>query len=92
MAKAGPDRWLGDPVRGHFLFFVTVEILWTSYGILWIPMNSVRCCKICSLDFYKEIVPYAKKHNIILLSDLAYAEIYFDQNDFINVLFSLFSP
>ena len=33
------------------------------------------------MDFYREIVPYAKKHNIILLSDLAYAEIYFDQND-----------
>ena len=33
------------------------------------------------VDFYKEIVPYAKKHDIILLSDLAYAEIYFDEND-----------
>ncbi|WP_062229068.1 LL-diaminopimelate aminotransferase [Aureimonas frigidaquae] len=30
------------------------------------------------LDFYREIVAFAKKHEIILLSDLAYAEIYFD--------------
>ena len=37
--------------------------------------------QVVDLDFYKEIVPFAKKHDIILLSDLAYAEIYFDQND-----------
>ena len=30
------------------------------------------------LDFYREIVAFAKKHEIIVLSDLAYAEIYFD--------------
>jgi alanine-synthesizing transaminase len=33
---------------------------------------------IASLDFYKEVVDYARKHDLILLSDLAYAEIYFD--------------
>ena len=33
------------------------------------------------LDFYKEVVAYAKKHEIILLSDLAYAEIYFDEDN-----------
>jgi alanine-synthesizing transaminase len=31
-----------------------------------------------SLDFYRDIVAFAKKNDIILLSDLAYAEIYFD--------------
>ena len=31
------------------------------------------------LDFYKEVVAFAKKHEIFILSDLAYAEIYFDQ-------------
>ncbi|MGI9392095.1 MAG: LL-diaminopimelate aminotransferase [Parvibaculales bacterium] len=31
-----------------------------------------------SLDFYKEIIGYAKKKELIVLSDLAYAEIYFD--------------
>ncbi len=30
------------------------------------------------LAFYEEIVAYARKHNMYLLSDLAYAEIYFD--------------
>jgi alanine-synthesizing transaminase len=33
------------------------------------------------LDFYKKVVAYAKKHDIILLSDLAYAEIYFDEDN-----------
>ncbi len=32
---------------------------------------------VADLDFYKEAVRLAKKHDIILLSDLAYAEIYF---------------
>lgn len=35
---------------------------------------------VVDLDFYKEVVAYAKKHDIILLSDLAYAEIYFDED------------
>ena len=30
------------------------------------------------LDFYREIVSFARKHEIWLLSDLAYADIYFD--------------
>lgn len=33
---------------------------------------------VASLDFYKDVVAYAKKHDIIILSDLAYAEIYFE--------------
>ncbi len=33
---------------------------------------------VASLDFYKDLVAFAKKHDIILLSDLAYAEVYFD--------------
>jgi alanine-synthesizing transaminase len=33
---------------------------------------------IASLDFYKDVIAFAKKHDIIVLSDLAYSEIYFD--------------
>jgi alanine-synthesizing transaminase len=33
---------------------------------------------VADLDFYKELVPFAKKHGIYVLSDLAYAEVYFD--------------
>ena len=35
---------------------------------------------VADLDFYKELVPFAKKHGIFMLSDLAYAEVYFDDN------------
>ena len=30
-----------------------------------------------SLDFYKDVVKFAQKHDLLILSDLAYAEIYF---------------
>ena len=33
-----------------------------------------------SLDFYTDVVAFAKKNDIIILSDLAYSEIYFDGN------------
>jgi alanine-synthesizing transaminase len=33
--------------------------------------------QVVGLDFYKEIVKFAKKHEIWVLSDLAYADIYF---------------
>ena len=33
---------------------------------------------VASLDFYKDLVHFAKKHEIFILSDLAYAELYFD--------------
>ncbi len=32
------------------------------------------------LDFYKEAVRLAKKHELLILSDVAYSEIYFDNN------------
>jgi alanine-synthesizing transaminase len=35
--------------------------------------------QVVELDFYKEIIAFAKKHEIIVLSDLAYTEIYFDK-------------
>jgi alanine-synthesizing transaminase len=35
---------------------------------------------VADLDFYRDVVAFAKKHNLIVLSDLAYAEVYFDNN------------
>ncbi len=37
--------------------------------------------QVVGLDFYREVVAFAKKHEIWVLSDLAYADIYFDDND-----------
>jgi alanine-synthesizing transaminase len=33
---------------------------------------------VADLDFYKEVVDFARKNELFVLSDLAYAEIYFD--------------
>jgi alanine-synthesizing transaminase len=33
---------------------------------------------VADLDFYRELIPFAKKHGLFVLSDLAYAEVYFD--------------
>src|ERR1700736_1194489 len=35
---------------------------------------------VASLDFYKDLVLFAKKHEIFVLSDLAYSEVYFDDD------------
>jgi alanine-synthesizing transaminase len=34
--------------------------------------------EVASRDFYREVVGFARKHDLIVLSDLAYAEIYFE--------------
>src|ERR671925_1924847 len=36
---------------------------------------------VADLDFYRDLVAFAKKHEILILSDLAYAEVYFDENN-----------
>ena len=44
--------------------------------ILCYPSNPTAVT--ADLDFYKDVVAFAKKHDIFVLSDLAYSEIYFD--------------
>jgi alanine-synthesizing transaminase len=46
--------------------------------VLNFPANPTA--QVVSLDFYAEIVDFCRHHNIIVLSDVAYAEIYFDGN------------
>ena len=46
--------------------------------VLNFPANPTA--EVVDLAFYKEAVAYAKRHDIILLSDLAYSEIYFDDS------------
>jgi alanine-synthesizing transaminase len=36
---------------------------------------------VASLDFYRDLIAFAKKHEILILSDLAYAEVYFDDKN-----------
>jgi len=37
--------------------------------------------EVVDLEFYKEVVSYCKKNDILILSDLAYAEIYYDSDN-----------
>ncbi|MFD1694027.1 LL-diaminopimelate aminotransferase [Roseibium aestuarii] len=43
--------------------------------ILCYPANPTAYC--ADLEFYKDVVAFARKHDIFILSDLAYSEIYF---------------
>jgi len=36
--------------------------------------------EVVSLDFYREVVDFARRHGMYILSDVAYAELYFDGN------------
>ncbi len=42
------------------------------------PSNPTAC--VADLDFYRDVVTFARRHDLIVLSDLAYAEVYFDNN------------
>jgi alanine-synthesizing transaminase len=46
--------------------------------VLSYPSNPTA--KMADLDFYTEVVAYARKNDLILLSDVAYSEIYFEGN------------
>ncbi len=46
--------------------------------VLCYPSNPTAC--VADLEFYKDVVAFAKKNELIVLSDLAYAELYFDDN------------
>ncbi len=44
--------------------------------VLNFPSNPTA--QVVDLDFYREVVTFAQRHEIFILSDLAYAEIYFE--------------
>src|SRR5258707_10739092 len=49
------------------------------------PLAVVVCypsnptAQVADLDFYRDLVSFARRNDLILLSDLAYAEVYFDE-------------
>lgn len=46
--------------------------------VLCYPSNPTA--QVADLDFYRDVVAFAKKYDLIVLSDLAYSEVYFDDN------------
>ncbi len=49
------------------------KILYLNY-----PNNPTGA--VCDKDFYKRVVEFARKNNIIIASDAAYSELYFDEH------------
>lgn len=51
------------------------------------PMAMIVCypgnptAQVVNLDFYKDVIAFAKKHDIFVISDMAYSEIYFEDNN-----------
>jgi alanine-synthesizing transaminase len=68
-----PEEYLSGISRAVKHSVPTPSVLIVSY-----PSNPTA--QWVDLDFYKEIIKLAEKHDLIVLSDIAYSEIYFDNN------------
>jgi alanine-synthesizing transaminase len=70
------------PVEANAAFFAALEravlhsIPKPIAVVVCYPSNPTACT--ADLDFYRDLVAFAKKHELLVLSDLAYAEVYFD--------------
>ncbi len=68
-----PEAYLSGVSRAVSHSAPPASVLIVSY-----PSNPTA--QWVDLDFYKDVVALAKKHNMLVLSDVAYSEIYFDNN------------
>ena len=81
-----PDGRRRDPLRARRALARPSSRRWSapsstrsrSRSRSWSATPRTRPPSVASLDFYRDLVAFAKKHELILLSDLAYAEVYFD--------------
>ncbi|MER3395191.1 MAG: LL-diaminopimelate aminotransferase [Acidimicrobiia bacterium] len=46
--------------------------------LLWLNYPNNPCAAVATLDFFREVVGYAKKHDLLVAHDNAYAEITYD--------------
>jgi len=72
------------PIKPDETFFTSLEhavmhsVPKPSAIVLNYPNNPTS--ELADLEFYERVVAFCKKHEIYILSDVAYAEIYFDDN------------
>src|SRR5690606_28740859 len=66
----------------EFLRRAAIAVRHSSPSPLAIVVNypSNPTAQMVDLDFYKEVVAFAKQHDMWVLSDLAYADTYFDES------------
>jgi alanine-synthesizing transaminase len=60
--------------------FETVRQSQPSPSVLVLNYPSNPTASVVNLDFYKEVLAFATRHDLVVLSDLAYAEIFLDDN------------
>jgi alanine-synthesizing transaminase len=68
-----PEEYLGGISRAMKHSAPPPTVLIVSY-----PSNPTA--QWVDLDFYKDVVALARRHDLLVLSDVAYSEIYFDNN------------
>mgnify|MGYP000308884102 CR=1 FL=1 len=68
-----PEQYLSGIEKAVKHSVPTPSVMIVSY-----PSNPTA--QWVDLDFYKEVIRIAKKHDLIVLSDIAYSEIYFEDN------------
>ncbi len=49
--------------------------------IIWLNYPNSPTGALAPLDFYKQTVEFAKKHNILVVSDECYSELYYNEHD-----------
>ena len=76
----GSVRYLPFEPNEEFLKALERAVLYTQPKPVALILNypSNPTAMVASLDFYGQVVDFCKHHEIWILSDLAYAEIYFD--------------
>ena len=81
-----PDGGRRDPLGAVGADAATSSRRWSARSSIrsrsrsrwWSAIRPIRPPMSRRLDFYQDLVAFAKKHEIFILSDLAYAEVYFD--------------
>jgi len=68
-----PEEYLAGISRSATALGSKAKVVIVSY-----PSNPTA--HWVDLDFYKDVVALARKHDLLVLSDIAYSEIYFDDN------------
>ena len=76
----GSVRYLPFEPNAQFLEALERAVLYTQPKPVALILNypSNPTAMVASLDFYGQVVEFCRRHEIWILSDLAYAEIYFD--------------
>jgi len=78
----GVIRHVPAPTPEEYLSGVSAAMRHSSPApsVLILSYPSNPTAQWVDLDFYKDAVALAKKHNLLVLSDVAYSEIYFEDN------------